>query len=345
MGRARAFMTLVPLCLSLVACGGSSSGGSTSSSSKVYTIRMALTYGPSDYESVAAQTFKTVVEQESNHRLQVQFFYTGQLGTNQEMGDQVVAGSIQMSVMNNNLISNYYPDEQVTLFPFMFTSESQALSIMDGPIGQSINSELLKQVGLRTLCVGDSGFSEFYDKLRPIQTLQDWKGLKIVSAPSASFVAAITALGATPEPTVAITQAYTAIQQGVVDGGDQPVGLILSQKLYEVAPHISLVDDFFGVVNCYINNNFYQSLPKDLQQDLIDAGKAMQPKMRSLGPQTIQAQETQMMAAGAHFNTPSADSIAAMRNAVKPVYDRAGSLIGAQGAAWLQQILAAEKTS
>jgi len=117
------------------------------------------------------------------------------------------------------------------------------------------------------------GFRHFTNNVRPIKSPADLKGLKIRVQETPVYVNMLKAVGASPTP-VAWTETYTSLQTGVVDGQENPVGSILSGKIFEVQKYVTLDGHVYGVDWFIINEKFFKSLPADLQYIVLDSAQA-----------------------------------------------------------------------
>jgi tripartite ATP-independent transporter DctP family solute receptor len=130
----------------------------------------------------------------------------------------------------------------------------------------------LEKTGLRNLAFAEVGFRHFTNSKRPIHTPEDMKGLKIRVMETPLFVTMVEALGANPTP-IAWTECYTALQSGVVDGEENPISTINFAKFQEVQKYLTLDGHVYGVDWFVMNNEFFESLPEDLQYIILDCAK------------------------------------------------------------------------
>jgi tripartite ATP-independent transporter DctP family solute receptor len=200
--------------------------------------------------------------------------------------------------------------------------------------------DCLKKTGMRVLAYGETGFRNFTNSVRPIKSPADMKGFKIRVMESPVYVNMVKALGAAPTP-IAWTETYTALQQKVVDGHENPVSVILSFKLYEVQKYITLDGHSYGVDFILINEKFYQSLPKETQVILkasaINAGligRGIQQLNSAVGISLLKEK-------GMEIYSPTTKERAMFREAAqKPVMDYIEKQIGK---AWIDKLLKAVK--
>jgi tripartite ATP-independent transporter DctP family solute receptor len=253
----------------------------------------------------------------------------------------VKLGTIQMAMVSA-AIAGYYKEAQVLDIPFLFSSAPVAWKVMDGPFGKEMAEDCLKKTGMRVLAYGETGFRNFTTSNRMIKSPADMKGLKIRVMESPVYVAMIKGLGAQPTP-IAWPETYTALQQKVVDGQENPVSVIASNKFYEVQKYLTMDGHSYGVDFIIINEKFYQSLPKDTQQDIklaaINAGwsgRANQQLNSAIGVGLLQEK-------GMQIYKPNAKELDAFRQATqKPVIDYIEKQIGKP---WIDKLQKAVKAA
>ena len=227
--------------------------------------------------------FKQIVETETRGAVEVLVFPAGQLGGEREMTEAVKLGSIQMTMVSGAL-ANFYKEYQVLDIPYLFSSPPVAWKVLDGWFGKEMAEDCLKKTGMRVLGFGEAGYRNFTNSIRPIKTPADFKGLKIRVMESPVYITLVKSLGATPTP-IAWTETYTALQQKVADGQENPVSTIKYAKLNEVQKYMILDGHTYGIDFILINDKFYQSLPKDIQRTIRIAATTTVTIMR--GIQTI----------------------------------------------------------
>lgn len=219
-----------------------------------------------------ALAFASLVNSRSGGRLVVKVYGAGSLGAEREYVEGIRAGTVEAGIASG-VIANFFPTAAVTDIPFLFPTSQVAWEVMDGPFGDKLRDMFLKQTGIRALAFAEVGFRHFTNNVRPIKSPADLKGLKIRVQETPVYVNMLKAVGASPTP-VAWTETYTALQTGVVDGQENPVGSILSGKIYEVQKYVTLDGHVYGVDWFIINEKFFKSLPADLQYIVLDSAQA-----------------------------------------------------------------------
>jgi len=219
-----------------------------------------------------ALTFKRLVEARSDGKIKVEIYPNCQLGSEREMFESTMMGTTQMTLCSTAPLAGWFPEVSALSIPYLFDSSVIALNVLDGEFGQEFNQLLIKKTGLRFLSYAHIGFRNFTNNVRPIKTPADMKGLKIRTRENPVEMEIVRSLGASPTP-IAWGELYTALQQGVVDGEENPTSMIQVAKLYEVQKYVTLDGHVFGVEPFTINEKFYQSLPEDLRYIVADSAR------------------------------------------------------------------------
>jgi len=290
-------------------------------------------------KGAAGETFKGLVNGGSGGAVIVKHFPASQLGNERELIEGTKIGTIQMCFVSGAL-AGFYKKAQVLDIPYLFANGPVAWKVLDGPFGQELKADILKETGMRVLAYGEVGFRNFTNSVRPIKSPADMKGMKIRVQETPVYVNMIKALGAMPTP-IAWSEAYTAMQQKVVDGHENPVSVIIMSKIYEVQKYMILDGHSYGVDFTLINEKFFQSLPKEMQ-DLVKTS-AVTAALVERGVQQLNSATgiSVVQEKGMQVYSPTAAELAQFRAATqKPVMDYIESQTGRE---WIDKLLKAVK--
>ncbi len=217
---------------------------------------------PADWQSskkgAATEAFKNIVEAESEGRISVQLFPAGALGGETDLVQSVQDGTLTMTMVSG-AFSKVCPEAAVLDIPYMFSSAPVAWKVLDGPFGDELAAHCLQKTGLRTLAFGETGFRNFTNSKHPIKSPADVKGLKIRVMTVPLFVEMVKALGGEPTP-IPWPEVPTALGTKVVDGQENPVSVIYSNKFYELQKYMTLDQHVYGADFLVVNEDFYQKL-------------------------------------------------------------------------------------
>ncbi len=218
-----------------------------------------------------ATRFKEIVETNSNGKYKVDLFPAGQLGDEQKMVKDARRGSIDCAVVAINNITPFSKSVGVLTLPYLIQNFSDAVKVTTGELGAKWQAFMIKEAGVRPLGWSYANFRVLTNSKRPVKKLADLKGLKLRVPKNAIMIATWKALGAEPIP-MAWPETFTAMQQGVVDGQDNPHVVNFAFKFYEVQKYTSEVHYNFALQPLVIGEKFFQSLTAEDQAMITRAG-------------------------------------------------------------------------
>lgn len=267
-------------------------------------------------KGAAALAFKNIVEGESGGRIAVEVFDSGSLGNETDLVQSVQDGSLEMAMVSGAM-SQVCPEAAVLDIPYIFSSAPVAWKVMDGAFGEELAEHCLETTGLRTLAYGETGFRNFTNSKRPIRSPADLAGLKIRVQNVPVFVALVEALGGEPTP-MAFSELPTALATGVVDGQENPVSVIYSNRLYEVQKYLTLDGHVYAVDFILINDDVYQGL-SEADQDLLKRAAIVAGTVGRAIQQFNSADAvSKLVEEGMEVYTPTAEELAQFREQSQP---------------------------
>lgn len=304
------------------------------------TIRFAHVDGAewqSSKKGAAAQIFKNIVEGETD--LKVELFPAGALGNEGEIIQQAQEGLTQV-VMVSGAMSKICKAAQVLDIPYTFPSATVAWEVLDGPFGQELAQHCLNETGLRTLGYGETGFRNFTNNVREIKTPADMKGLKFRVQPIPLYVEMVKGLGAEPTP-IAWSELPNALSTGVVDGQENPVGVIYNNKLHKLQKYLILDGHVYAADFLVINDEFFQSLSPAERAVVARAGKVAGAMGRAIQQFNTAEGVTNVAEEGMEVYSPSAEDLAKFKKLAQPAVKEwlAGELGGES--VWIEKLEAA----
>jgi len=200
-------------------------------------IKLGVVTKPGSAQNIAAEKFKELIEQRSKGEIKVQIFHSASLGNETEILQQVQMNTIQMAIITGGPFDTFDPIARVINYPFLFKDNAQADEILDGPLGTKILKSL-ESSGFKGLCFSENGFRNLTNNKRAVKSPDDIKGLKIRVMASAIHKAIWQALGANPTPMP--WPIYTELEQGVIDGQENPLWVMEVYKFYEIQKYMPL---------------------------------------------------------------------------------------------------------
>jgi tripartite ATP-independent transporter DctP family solute receptor len=286
---------------------------------KVYELKLAhadSTDPTVSRKEAQCRVFASLVNSRSGGQIKVTVFGAGSLGAEREYVEGIINGTVEAGIASG-VLTNFFPAAAITDIPYLFPSSKVAWDVLDGPFGDKMRALFLQQTGMRALGFAEVGFRHFTNSVRPIKTPADLKGLKVRVMETPLYVNMLKAVGANPTP-IAWTETYTALQTGVVDGQENPIGSILSGKLFEVQKYTTLDGHVYGVDWFVINEKFYKSLPAELQYIVLDSAQISSTVSRGImnylnadGLQTL-------IKAGVQVYSPTEAEMDMFRKAMQP---------------------------
>jgi tripartite ATP-independent transporter DctP family solute receptor len=226
------------------------------------TIKLGVVTKPGSAQNIVAEKFKEIVESESNKEIEVKIFHSKSMGSETEILQQIQLNTLQMGIITAGVFDTFDPLVRVINYPFLFKDHAQADTVLDGPLGQNILTSL-ESYGFKGLCFSENGFRNLTNNLRPIKSPEDIKGLKVRVMSSALHRAIWQALGANPTPMP--WPIYTELEQGVIDGQENPLWVMEVYKLYEVQKYLTLTRHVYSPHIDVASLKWWQTLDKESQ--------------------------------------------------------------------------------
>jgi len=215
--------------------------------------------------------FKPIVEYRTKGALKVEIYPNSQLGAEQEFVEGVQIGTIEMAV-TGNLWENSIPEFRIMQLPYMFNDYDHADKVLNGEIGQKIY-KYLEKLGVLVLGEMPNGFRAVSNSKKPIYSVEDCKGIKLRVFQGETIIKEMKALGF-DTVVMPISEVFSALQQGVVDGQDNPVFTLYFSGWYEVQKYVALTRHMYSPAYLVINKRFWDKLSDDQKEIIKDAAFA-----------------------------------------------------------------------
>ena len=262
-----ALITALAAALSLTAagCGGDEGGSSASAKAEPEAITLKLGHIQSEQDlwQLGSIKFKEEVEKLSNGTIKVEIFPNSTLGGDRDLAEGMKMGTVDFALIAG-VLGNFDKSISILELPYLFRNHDEYVKIVNGPIGEEIAGNVLKSSGIRVLNFWDRG-PRHVTANKAIMTPDDIKGLKIRVPEIPAMVDTWKAMGATPTP-MALGEVYTSIQQGTIDGVENPLAVLYNGKFQEVAKYLLLDGHVYNVTNLVVGVDFWNSLTPDQQK-------------------------------------------------------------------------------
>ncbi len=224
-------------------------------------------------QHVGLEYFAQYLKEHSDGRWQCKIFPSGQLGGERSLAEQVQTGTLPMAVVTTAVLSNFVPEIGVVDLPFLFPDLLTAHAVLDGPIRKQLFA-FFPSRGFVALTFMENEFRDLTNSKHPVHTPADLKGLKIRTMESPIFIDTFKALGAEPVP-MPFPEVYSALEQGVIDGQDNPLFVSILVKFPEVNHFITKTQHVLTETVMIVNRDFWERLsPVDKKLFRTAAGEA-----------------------------------------------------------------------
>lgn len=213
--------------------------------SKAADITINLGYAAAETSSygVFAAKFEELAEKHSGGSIDVKVRCCAQLVTEDEAFKAMQLGTVDMFIITGNNVSPHFPLMDAFVLPYIFQNKDHTYKVLNGPVGQDFAAKLEKATKVSLLSYGYVGHRDFYNSVRPVNTMADVKGLKVRVPKNEVMIETFKAFGAAPIP-LPWADTPTALQTGAVDGADNGTSFIKSQKFYEMMDHLVILEHF-----------------------------------------------------------------------------------------------------
>lgn len=282
-------------------------------------LRLAHNAAPGNPKADASLLFADLVEEKTEGRIKIEVGGSAQYGDDVEALTSMRLGTLAFSANSQGSTSGIVPEFGVLGLPFLFESLPQAWEVLDGPVGERLG-ELAEDKGLVVLAFWDNGIRHVSNNLRPIEAPADLEGVKLRTPPDPVTIDIFQALGANPTP-MAFSELYIALQQGVVDGQENPLMNIYSSKLHEVQKYISLTGHKYESTPLLASKAVWDTISSEDQGAILAAAAEAGKLNREMSQAADDELRGLMEEAGVQFN---AVETAPFVEATKPVYDKWG---------------------
>ncbi len=236
------------------------------------TMRISISIAKDSHQGVGIDVFASEVEKRTAGRYKVQTFYSGALGGERESIEAVQLGTQELTLTSTGPIPNFVPEAKILDIPFLFSGKPHAHAVLDGPIGQDMLTKFDSK-GFKALAWAENGVRHMTNSKRAVNSPDDLKGLKMRTMENPVHVAAYKGFGIVPTP-MAFPEVFTALQQGTVDGQENPLSVIMAAKFDQVQKHLTLTGHVYSPAVFLMNKAAFDKLSAADKTAFIEAAKA-----------------------------------------------------------------------
>ncbi|MGY4688623.1 DctP family TRAP transporter solute-binding subunit [Salibacterium sp. K-3] len=306
--------------------GGESDGESSSGGEASYTIEAGIGLNNKHPQYEGLLKFKEIVEEETDGDIKVDTYHSGQLGDDREMMEALQLNTQEVTIPSTAPVANFVEEFTVFDFPFLFPNEQVADKVLDGEIGTRL-LEKLKDEDLVGLAYWENGYRDVTNSTRPIESAEDFEGLTLRTMENDMHIDAFEELGANPTP-MAFGELFTAMQQGTVDGQENPIATIYLESFYEVQDYYTDTHHVYSPFVFMMSKQFYDSLPDDYQtivkEAAVEAGEYQREQNRKANEEMLADLEEE----GMEITKLSDEARQEMADIVQPVIDEYSKQLG-----------------
>ena len=219
----------------------------------------------------ALSTFAPEVEFNSNGRIGVEIYSGGQVGDDTTATEMLIAGQLEMVNPSTAPLVGYVPELGIFDIPFLFNDEAEADAICGGEVGEYLDAKL-EAKGLINLAWNENGFRELTNSKREVASVADVAGLKIRTMENEFHEELWNSLGANATP-MSSSELYTALEQGTVDGEENPVANLYAYQFQEVQDYITFTNHIYSPFLCLFSKQIWDTYDADAQTVVADAAE------------------------------------------------------------------------
>lgn len=307
--------------LSLAACIGLSTTAAAETE-----VKLGFALAPTSHYGVAADALKETVEAETDGAFTFSMYPSSGLGGEREVIEGLQLGTVEATIVSSGTLANFVPDTGVFDIPFLFQSLEHARRVLDGPIGQDILAKF-EDEGLMALAWGEQGFRHVTNNRNQISTPEDMAGMKLRTMENPVHIEAFETLGAAPTP-MAWPEVISALQQGTIDGQENPLSVITSAKLYEVQKYLTLTGHVYSPAVVLVSKVFWDGLTEDQQAAFQKGATAASKAMRAYVDDVKTKAVEQLKAEGMEVGTLTPENREAFQKALAPAYGHYAEIYG-----------------
>lgn len=314
--RSKVLATVTAFCIVLMAPGLSAQ-----------TFKMALGDAAGGTQWELGKTFAEKLSEKTEGKTKVDLFPNGQLGTEQDTVNNAAIGLLDFSVLAINNVTPFSPTVGLLTLPYVIQSAEEAKLLTQGDIGKELVENTIRDAGVRIIGWAYSGFRVLTNSKRPVKTPDDLKGLVIRVPRNEIMIASYQALGINPTP-MAWSETFTGLQQGVVDGQDNPYITISAMKFNEVQKYVTNLRYIFSLEPLIISESVFQEQSPEMQKAILEAGQDATAHSFAFLHNTEERIKKELAAKGMEIVEPADNEKAWIDSVTKVVWPKFYSSIG-----------------
>lgn len=308
---------------------GAQSAASLAQDMPEMTLKFGHPYNETHPLALGAQRFADIVGEKSGGNIEVEVYPNSTIGSSRDLVESMQIGVVDFALVPTTNVATFYSPLDIFYLPFLFRDSEHAYAVSDGPVGEQLYAGLLEETGIRTLAMFESGFRTITTADTKVETPDDMNGIKFRVVNNPLNVATFKALGANPTP-MAISEVFTGLQQGTVDGQDNPVGNVKAFGFDKVQDYITLSNHQWAGIMFLADDKMWQDLPSEVKtlfkETAIETQNWERKEINAVEAKYLE----EMEADGMTVTRLTPEQSAAFQEAMEPVWAEYREKIGAE---------------
>lgn len=276
------------------------------SAASATTFKVAIGDAAGGTQHELGKAFAESLKEKTGGKFTADLFPNSQLGDEQDTVNDAAMGLLDFSILAINNVTPFSPSVAVLTLPYVIQSAEEAKKLTLGEVGKELTENTIRDAGVRIVGWSYSGFRVLTNSKRPIKTLEDLKGLVIRVPKNELMIASYKSWGINPSP-LAWSETFTALQQRVVDGQDNPYITISAMKFNEVQKYITNIRYLFSLEPLIVSEQIFQQQSPDIQQAILDAGMEATEHSFTYLQETESRIKDELVTAGMEISDPAND--------------------------------------
>lgn len=294
---------LLAIAFILTGCNSDSPEANAEDSKEAIVLKLGHGTATSSLYHEGAVKFKELVEKKTDGQVKVEVYSDGTIGHDNDLINFMKSANVQLGMIGVEPLMAIAPKLKVVGLPYIFQDRESAYEVLDGPIGEEMVAELPKEHGVRILSYFENGFRNISNSKKEVNTPADLEGLKLRTPQSPVSLSIFKTLGANPTP-MSFGELYTALEQGTVDGQENPLALIYQNKFYEVQEHIAITNHMYSPMVLTISEKTWSEMSQEIQKEVQEAANEARDYERQLSADQEADLINQLESAGVKITKP-----------------------------------------
>ncbi|MBQ3645373.1 MAG: TRAP transporter substrate-binding protein [Synergistaceae bacterium] len=264
--------------------------------------------------------FAKLVHQYTDGKVGVTVYPASQIASGAKAIEFVQMGTLDMCLESTMALENFVPEDGVLNLPFLFSTKKEVYTVLDGPVGDELK-KFAENYGFKILCWMDNGFRDISNKVRPLTKPEDFKGIKLRTPESPVFIDTFTQLGSIPTA-MAVSEVFSSIQLGIVDGQENPSSNFINNKYYEVNKYYTISHHIYTAEPLMIGIDRWEQFDDATKEAIQRAANEAKDFERQVSDNMVERDLKQIKEYGVEINEWTPEQVQVFKDAVAPIYEK-----------------------